>query len=75
MPENPPEAYVSTYGIAVLYARLGDNEQAFAWLEKAYEERNLAMTEIGIEPALDPLRSDPRFGDLLRRVGLVQYQR
>jgi len=74
LPENPPEAYVSTYGMAILYARLGFNERAFEWLDKAYEERNLALTEIGIEPALDPLRSDRRFADLLRRVGLARFQ-
>jgi adenylate cyclase len=72
MPENPPEAYVSSYGRAILYTRLGDKEQALASLEKAFADRNLAMTEMGVEPMFDPLRSDPRFTDLLRRVGLLQ---
>jgi TolB-like protein len=71
LPENPPEAYATPYGMAILYARLGDKDQALAWLEKAYDQRELAMTEIGIEPALDSLRSDPRFQNLLRRVGLL----
>ena len=67
---NPPEAYSTTYGFAIIYSRLGDKEQAFASLEQAYGERQLAMTELAIEPAFDPLRSDPRFQSLLFRVGL-----
>lgn len=72
--ENPPEAYVSQYDKAILYARLGENEKALASLEKAEEERDLGMTEIGVEPAFDVLRSDSRFGDLVRRVGLLQLR-
>ena len=68
--ENPPEAYVSDYGIAILYARLGEKEKALSCLEKAHLERELAMTEIGIEPAFDLLRSHPRFADLVRQVRL-----
>jgi tetratricopeptide (TPR) repeat protein len=68
--ENPPEAYVSNYGIAILYARLGEKENALAFLEKAHTKRELAMTEIGMEPAFDLLRSHPRFADLVRQVGL-----
>jgi TolB-like protein/DNA-binding winged helix-turn-helix (wHTH) protein len=69
---NAPEAYTSSYGIAILYARLGDNDKALESLEQAYTERHPAMTEIGIEPALDPLRADIRFQGLLSRVGLTQ---
>ncbi|MGA8620516.1 MAG: tetratricopeptide repeat protein [Candidatus Sulfotelmatobacter sp.] len=72
LPDNPPEAYTSAYGLAILYSRFGEREKAIQSLEKAYQERELAMTEIGVEPALDPLRSDSRFQSLLRRVGLVQ---
>jgi TolB-like protein/DNA-binding winged helix-turn-helix (wHTH) protein len=68
---NPPEAYVGSYGRAILYARLGDKDLAIASLQKAYEERQIFMTEIGVEPAFDPLRSDPRFQSLLHRVGLA----
>jgi TolB-like protein/DNA-binding winged helix-turn-helix (wHTH) protein len=71
-PANPPEAYNNAWGRAILYTRLGDKERAFESLEKAYAERQLPMTELGIEPAFDLLRSDPRFENLLRRVGLVQ---
>ena len=62
--------YVSSHYIAGIYARLGDRDQAFAWLEKAYQERQPALTFIGVEPVFDPLRSDPRFADFVRRIGL-----
>jgi eukaryotic-like serine/threonine-protein kinase len=63
-------AYVSSYSIAEVYVGLGDRDKAFEWLQKACEERSRALVFIGGEPGLDPLRSDPRFQDLLRRVGL-----
>jgi len=47
---------------------LGDKEQALAWLEKAYEDRSFFMVDLKVEPELDPLRSDPRFQHLLRRM-------
>ena len=68
--DNPPEAYNTTYGLAIVFARLGDRDQSLKQLQKAYEERQLALTEVGVEPALDGLRSDQRFVELLRRVGL-----
>jgi hypothetical protein len=70
--DNPPEAYTGNYGVAILYARLGEKDKSIDALEKAYAERQIAMTEIGIEPALDPLRSEPRFQELLRKVGLAK---
>jgi len=70
MKENPPEAYATAYGVALIYARLGEKQKALESLERAYAERQLAMTEIGVEPAFDGLRFDPRFADLLRKVGL-----
>ena len=68
--ERSKQGYVEPTGIAVMYARLGEKDQALEWLEKAYQERspNLAGLK-GWPPALDPLRSDPRFADLVRRVG------
>jgi TolB-like protein/DNA-binding winged helix-turn-helix (wHTH) protein/Flp pilus assembly protein TadD len=54
--------------IAVIYAALGDKDQAINWLEKGYEER--FNPGVLLRPGLDPLRSDPRFQDLARRVGL-----
>jgi hypothetical protein len=47
-----------------------NKEQALAWLEKAYKQHSNLMTTRKVEPAFDPLRSDPRFKDLQRRVGL-----
>ena len=65
------ERYVSPYSVAKIYAALGDKKQALHWLEKGYEERNPDFIELKVEPALDILRTDERFRDLLRRVGLV----
>jgi Predicted integral membrane protein len=67
---NPPEAYTTTDGLAILYVRVGEKEKALETLEKAYKERQLHMTEIAIEPTFDTLRSDPRFLALLHQVGL-----
>ena len=70
--EAAKERYVSAYHIALIHAGLGDLEQAFDWLEKAYEERNEPMVWMGLDPKLDGLRSDPRFADIMRRMGLPQ---
>jgi len=54
--------------IAVIYVSLGNSDQAMSWLERSYEERfNPGAL---LRPGFDPLRSDPRFQDLLRRIGL-----
>jgi TolB-like protein/Flp pilus assembly protein TadD len=57
------------------YAGLGDKEQALAWLEKAYHERRDRVFLLNVDPLLDPLRSEPRFQDLVRRVGLAATRR
>ncbi len=62
--------YVSPGELAVLYAALGEREQAFASLERAYAAHDLQLQFLGVDPPFDPLRSDPRFQDLVRRVGL-----
>jgi len=54
------------------YQHLGDRDRAFEWLNRAYEERSLELYAIASDPDLDPRRSDPRFRDLLRRMGLPQ---
>ena len=64
--------YVPADGIALIYAGLGEKDQAFAWLEKAYGERSFNLAWLKVEPRWDGLRSDPRFADLVRRVGLPQ---
>jgi eukaryotic-like serine/threonine-protein kinase len=64
--------YVSPGELAILYGALGDKEAAFASLEKAYAEHDLQLQFLKADPAFDPLRDDPRFQDLLRRIGLPQ---
>lgn len=64
--------YVSPYTIAVIYVALGDHDQAFTWLEKAWEERSVRLVNLKTHPWFDPLRSDRRYADLLRRVGLPE---
>jgi tetratricopeptide (TPR) repeat protein len=56
--------------IGTLYADLGDKDQAFAWLNKAYENRDWMLTKIHVEPWIDNIGSDPRLADLVRRMGL-----
>ncbi len=65
------QRYVPPYPIAAIYAGLGQKEEAFAWLERAYDERDSWMDYLRLDPRLDGLRSDPRFADLLRRMNLV----
>ena len=62
--------YVPSLYVALIYIGLGDNNQAFAWLDKAYEERCEYLVYLPTEPMADPLRSDPRFLALLERMGL-----
>ncbi len=64
------KTYISPFDVARVYVGLGDHDQAFAWLEKAYDERTRPMLSIKIDPRLDPLRSDPRFDSLIRRMGV-----
>jgi len=63
--------YVPPVFVAAIYTGLGDKDQAFAWLEKAYEDRDESFVGLKVLPLFDPLRSDQRFADLLRRMGLV----
>jgi len=63
--------YVPPYYLAMIHANLGDTDQAFDWLEKAYQERSGWMPWIKLEPLLDGLKTDARFMDLLRRIGLM----
>lgn len=68
--EMSGQRYVSPYQFAVVYAGLGDKEQTFAWLEKAFQDRSFFLIWLKVEPLFDSLRDDPRFADLLRRIGL-----
>ncbi len=62
--------YVSPFDIAHLYALAGENDRTLEWLERAYEERDPNMPYLSVIPVFDPLRDDPRFQDLLRRMDL-----
>ena len=62
--------YVTPYGVALVYAGMNDKNQAFAWLNKAYDGRNHWLVWLNRDPRWDRLRADPRFADLKKRVGL-----
>ena len=63
--------YVPSFDLAMIYTGLGDIDSAFAYIDKAYQERSSWLAYLKVEPRLDRLRSDARFNDLLKRVGLV----
>ncbi len=67
------ERHVGAYELARVHAALGERDAAFRWLDVAVAERAPAATMIGVQPAFDALRDDPRFTDVLRRVGLAAY--
>jgi tetratricopeptide (TPR) repeat protein len=69
--EQSKSKYVSSFEIALIHAGLGEKDQAFAWLEKAYAERSPELVTLTTEPRFDHLRSDPRFTNLAHRIGLV----
>jgi serine/threonine protein kinase/tetratricopeptide (TPR) repeat protein len=63
-------AYVDFYELALIYAGMGDKEEVFHWLEKAYQEHSASMPYLGVDLFWDKIRPDPRFADLVRRVGM-----
>ena len=68
--ERSRERYVPPAMVATVFSGLGEKDQAMTWLEKAYEERDPWITGLKVDPMFDSLRSDPRFVDLVHRVGL-----
>ena len=66
------EKYVSPAELAILYTALGDKEKAFDSLEKAYNEHDVQLTLLRVDPAYDPLRDDPRFKPMLKRLNLPE---
>ena len=62
--------YIPPSYIGIVWMGLGDKDKAFDWLEKGFQGRSEHMLYLGLEPLVDPLRSDPRFDSLLKRVGL-----
>ena len=65
-------AYVDFYQLAGIYAGLGDKDEAFRLLEKAYEEHSATLLYLGMDVLWYGMRSDPRYADLLRRIRLPQ---
>jgi TolB-like protein/Tfp pilus assembly protein PilF len=71
--ELSTHSYVAPYNVAVIYVGLGEKDEAFAWLNRAYEERSYTLAEyLTTDARLDTLHSDPRFAELVRRIGLPQ---
>src|SRR5262249_50606254 len=64
------QRYASSYHIALIYLALNEMDQAFEWLEKAYQERSDMLVYLKVDPRVDKLRADSRFKDLMKRVGL-----
>jgi len=60
--------YVCPYEVGVIYVHLGEKDEAFRWLEKGYQVRSQCMPFLKVDPRLDPIRSDPRYADLVRRL-------
>jgi eukaryotic-like serine/threonine-protein kinase len=72
-PFLPTVAGPAQFSLAIAYAHLGENDRAFEQLERRFRDRGFEMLTLKTNPDLDPLRSDPRFQDLVRRVGLPQH--
>jgi len=70
--ELSSHAYVDFYPLAGIYAGLDDKDEAFRLLEKGYEQHSATMPYLGVDFFWDGVRSDPRYADLLRRMGLPQ---
>jgi serine/threonine-protein kinase len=62
--------YVSPVELAMVNIALGDHDRAIDWMEKAYEERRGWMAYLNVHPVVDPLRNEPRFNILVRKMGL-----
>jgi DNA-binding winged helix-turn-helix (wHTH) protein/TolB-like protein/Flp pilus assembly protein TadD len=69
-PDVSARRYVSPYTVAAIYTGLGEKDQAFRWLERAFEERDVWLMNLKVDPVFAKLRSDKRFQDLLTRAGL-----
>ena len=68
--EISKQQYVGPSSFALIYAALGDKDQAFVWLEKSLDEHDLVMARLNVDARFDPLRSDARFATLVQRAGL-----
>lgn len=70
MHELSKQRYVPAYGFGFAYAALGEKDLAFQWLEQSLQDRAWEITYLKVDPAVDSLRSDPRFDNLVKRIGL-----
>lgn len=69
---NDTKTRTPPFVMAGYYTRLGQKEEAIAWLQKAYEQRDFRMTMLSVDFGFDSLRSDLRFQDLVRKIGLPE---
>jgi len=67
---NSAKEHVTPEDIAMIYSVMGDKDRAFEWLERAYAERSCWLYELNVDPDWEPIRDDPRFHDLVKRIGL-----
>jgi tetratricopeptide (TPR) repeat protein len=72
--ERSKKELVPSYNIATIYIGLGMKDEALQYLAKAYDEGSYFMIHLKVEPLLDSVRHDPRFADIVRRVGHVQVK-
>jgi hypothetical protein len=68
--EESARHYVNLYELALIYIGLGQNDQAFEWLDRAFREHSDQLIYLKVDPRLDSVRSDSRFAGLVRRVGI-----
>ena len=68
--QEAEEGNVWVFRLATLHARVGEREQALSWLEKAFAERYDRMIYLSVDPVFEGFRADPKFADLVRRVGI-----
>ena len=72
--EKARKTYVWPFLFAKIHAALGENDLAFEWFEKAYEERDCGLSNLLTDESVDCMRPDPRFDALLKQVGLYKYK-
>jgi len=68
--QRSAQQFVTPYFVARVFTALGEREQVFGWLERAYDVRDECLTWLKVDPTMDSLRGDRRYPDLLRRLGL-----
>ena len=66
------QSYVDFYGLAFVHAGLSNRDESFRWLEKAYQQHSRGLIYLAVDPFWYGMRSDPRYADLLHRIGLAR---